>query len=1531
MPVSDDRGDPTTTEGTADRRSAPGSDPAGSTPLERLAERRHPRELTLKVPALTLPKGGGAVAGIDEQFRVNPANGTLSLSLPLPVTPSRADLQPALSLTYDSGSGNGIVGLGWTLNLVSVRRRTDRGIPRYTDEDVFSLGGDEDLVPSQSWFVDHWQDDSKTAGPLTIRRFRPRVDRDLARIESVTELTDTGPQTWWRVITATNVTTYYGTGPSTRVADPYRPGDVFEWLPALTFDDQGNCVVYEYVAEDLVGVGAKPSERLRHDGTARFSGRYLAAAHYGNRVACAVRADEPYRPPTPVGGMHFHLVLDYGGHDALAPTLMPQNDWPVRPDSFSAFRAGFEVRIYRLLRRVLMFHEFDGLHGGEPTLVRSLDLDYATPSDGAPSLLTRATTTGHLRTADGTGSMLSAPPVEFRYQAPGWDTTVRAVDAAVGVAGFQWVDLLGEGIAGLLGEQDGAWQYAANLGDVDGTGTAHLAPPRPLASVPSLRGLGAGVAQVTELDADGRKQVVITTPQQAGYFELDADDPVDVTRRLPWLPMRPFRDAIALDLSEAHVRLLDLVGDGRVDVLVTEQDAFVWYRSAGRQGYHPPVRVPRPGDEEHGPVLVFGDHCQAVLLADMNGDGLVDVVRIRYDEVCYWPNMGYGRFGPRVQMDDPPLLDHPDSFDGRRVRLADLSGSGVTDLLYVGTDSCTAYLNLAGNGWGDGRPVARLPTGSPVDVTTSDLLGTGTAAVVWSSALPAHREAPMRYVDLMRSRKPHLLTEVINHLGRRTEVSYRSSVWFALRDAREGRPWTSRLPFPVQCVEQVETTDAVSGARRTTRYRYRHGRFDATDREFRGFGLVDEVDSEDVDLWAVDDGGHLVDRSTDQAPVLTRTWFDTGSDDDAGLERSVRAEGWQAELARAGFPAGHPEPSPEGPRVVAGAADDPEAFATDLATHLREAARACRGAMLRQEVFALDAPAQDATDDERRRQLTPYRVTLRSSMATLQQPATSARPPVYVTTEAETVTWDYERDPDDPRVQHTLAAVVDPLGHVVESASVAYPRAQVDDTGLPASTQDTRSRPHITYTTTTYTDERTGTALHRRPVVASTSQYELFDVSAAGALLRRSDLVGDGFRVLRDSTELPAPEVGTPAPDGPRHQLLARHDTVFFDDALANPLPLASQGTSGLAYESYELAFTPALVTAVFGARATDDLLTEGGYVQREGGWWVPSGRWQYLGTGDGAADALARFVVPLAHVDALGVGTALTWDTDSLLRTATTDAADNHTSAEYDLRTLAPRRVVDANGNATEVLLDALGRVKAAAMLGKGAGADDLGGLSAGATPADDAHAAALMAATRPSDLLAHASALLARASVRHIYDLGDPFDPAGARPPAAVTVKREQFAAVDEHSPVQVLIEYTDGAGRVQQAKTQAEPGPAADVTIGLDGTVTVTTVDTSTLAPPQLRWVGSGRRVLNNKGNVVKEYEPFFSRTHRFEQAAELVEVGVVRTYRYDPLDRVVRVDQPDGTFSRVEPGAWQTVEWDRNDTSKDSVLVLAAAQP
>src|SRR5690606_19892835 len=85
---------------------------------------------------------------------------------------------------------------------------------------------------------------------------------------------------------------------------------------------------------------------------------------------------------------------------------------------------------------------------------------------------------------------------------------------------------------------------------------------------------------------------------------------------------------------------------------------------------------------------------------------------------------------------------------------------------------------------------------------------------------------------------------------------------------------------------------------------------------------------------------------------------------------------------------------------------------------------------------------------------------------------------------------------------------------------------------------------------------------------------------------------------------------------------------------------------------------------------------------------------------------------------------------------------------------------------------------------------------------------------------------------------------------------------------------------------------------------------------------RWVGTGRTVFNNKGNPVKQYEPFFSGTHEFETEDDLVEWGVTPIIKYDSLDRVVRTDFPDRTFSKVEFDSWRQEEWDQNDTVLDS---------
>src|SRR4029077_19264203 len=86
-------------------------------------------------------------------------------------------------------------------------------------------------------------------------------------------------------------------------------------------------------------------------------------------------------------------------------------------------------------------------------------------------------------------------------------------------------------------------------------------------------------------------------------------------------------------------------------------------------------------------------------------------------------------------------------------------------------------------------------------------------------------------------------------------------------------------PFPVHVVERVETYDHISGNRFVTRHAYHHGYFDGAEREFRGFGLVEQWDTEEFAALPADGGfpaGTNVDASSHVPPVYTRTWFHTG-------------------------------------------------------------------------------------------------------------------------------------------------------------------------------------------------------------------------------------------------------------------------------------------------------------------------------------------------------------------------------------------------------------------------------------------------------------------------------------------------------------------------------------------------------------------------------------------------------------------------------------------------------------------------------
>lgn len=552
----------------------------------------------------------------------------------------------------------------------------------------------------------------------------------------------------------------------------------------------------------------------------------------------------------PQTGWLFEVVLDYGdepfahepeseGFERVCWTedrLLPRHS---RRDPFSRTRAGFEIRTHRLCQRILVAHRMPERLGTARTLVRDIQLDYDARSLG--TRLARVTQSGYRPLEEGLYRRRSLPPLLLNYTpSPLDDATPQKwkveqlpreslENLPTGVAGhgYQWIDLDGEGIAGVLAEEAGAWYYKPNRGHGQ-FGSVQVIRPKPIGE--------GGRSQLIDLDSDGRLELATLVQGTGGYF--------DRTDEEGWTPFRPFRAFPLVDFSSPNVRLTDLSGDGLADILIMDDQAITWHPSLGDVGFGEAVRVRVPWNEERGPRVLFGQADQAVFLADMSGDGLSDLVRVRNGEVCYWPNLGHGRFGVKVTMEGAPCFDEDGIFDARRIRFADVDGSGPTDVIYAGRKGVKIFLNESGNGLSQPRTISEMVLTDGVSLDVIDLLGRGTACLVWSTALPGIAWRPVEFIDLARGTKPHLLARYDNQLGAETRLTYKSSTEFYLADREAGRPWVTRLPFPVHVVERVEATDHISRNRFVTRFAYHHGHYDGEEREFRGFGMVEQWDTE---------------------------------------------------------------------------------------------------------------------------------------------------------------------------------------------------------------------------------------------------------------------------------------------------------------------------------------------------------------------------------------------------------------------------------------------------------------------------------------------------------------------------------------------------------------------------------------------------------------------------------------------------------------------------------------------------------------
>ncbi|MHC2722457.1 SpvB/TcaC N-terminal domain-containing protein [Bradyrhizobium diazoefficiens] len=1509
-------------------------------------------------PSLNLPKGGGALRSIGEKFSFNAQTGMGTVSVPLPFMQTRGDLQPSLTLSYNSGTGNGVFGSGWQLDLPSISRKTEKGLPKYDDltpTDVFIFSGAEDLVPLSPGNL-------QSRDGYLVRRFRPRVEAGFARIEWWVH-SEIPSHSHWRVISPDNVTHVLGFSTDARVVDPSDASRVFQWLLECSFNDKGNAIVYRYKPENLEGVDANDlAEAHRLQRLCSVAGSHLESILYGNIAPFFAEPGSNYWPSVETlitsaesfsDHWQFRAFFDYTAR-GLEHFTLDNGGWLVRRDPFSSYRAGFEIRSYRLCQRILfetsISIEIEGRQTGYAGITHALNLRYQEPAPGAEAndgqgspILTKLQSMQqvHVRRKEAQASNPPTyetapwPPLEFEYSVGGpmqlqqiSHTSAPALPEGIDGARYEWVDLDGEGIQGVLSRRVDTWWYAPNRWTDSSTpdptpnqpaSGGAFAPQKPL-RLQAAAAIDNPTIQLVDLAGDGSLDVLEYSSGTTLFYERNNLGGWERPKPLPRHP--------AFSIDDPNLRMIDLDGDGLAELLITEDDCLVWQEALGEAGYGAVHRVAKALDEKRGPRCVFSEVNQTVFLADLSGDGLTDIVRIRNGDVCYWPNLGYGRFGARVTMAGAPVFDTIDQFDPRRIRLLDADGSGIADLVYLGREGAAFWANQSGNSWAERREIPFPIPHSLAGVTATDFFGRGTDCLIWSSPAPGDAAAHFQVVDLTGGTKPHLLTLIRNNLGAEIALSYCSSTQFYLKDLAAGKPWITKLPFPVHVTEAVETRDLIGRNRFVSRYAYHHGYFDGAEREFRGFGMVEQWDTDEIGALSAPGGAADNWESASYVPPkLTRTWFHHGAWSlDNSLTAAFKATHWAGDERAIHLPES----------LI------PDDLSVD---EEREAHRALRGRMLRQEIYALDAD-DDSPQPIRERAARPYETIEQNFTVRILQLRGKNGYAVFFVHPRETLHTHYERiATPDPRVAHTLTLKVDAYGNVEQSVAVGYGRrlAEPDDPKdkllqqrLARDEALAQHRTLLTLTDSTFTNAIENLPDGwRTPLPAEERTYELTD-----PLWQKSSELT--FETLQDAVaQLDAIEeiaYETTASYAKRQRrLVEHHRSLYRSNDLKSLLPLGRLESLALPGEALKLALTPGMLGLYHDKAGSDDVSgylrdRSAGYAEPEGDnhFWIPSGRTFFSpdasGTPQGSAGELAfarkRFFLPHKFVDAFGSATRVAYD-DAILRIAEiTDAVSNTTRATYDYRVLQPRLLIDANDNYLAAAFDLRGLVVATAVLGRnmpvGEFGDTLEDLKPDLSPAE--------VGAFFDDPVGKAEGLLAKATTRFVYNVMRFYDAAAAdkaaSPAFAASLERqfhvnlpfadsgiarrhaglENFVVADH---IQSRFSYSDGFGREIQQKIHTAP----------------LIKDNPAQTKPR-RWIGSGWTIFNNKGQPVRQYEPFFreeqgasSRPHGFEfRRTE----GVSPILFYDPLGRVVATLHPDNSWEKVVFDPWKRAAWDRNDT-------------
>ena len=501
-------------------------------------------------------------------------------------------------------------------------------------------------------------------------------------------------------------------------------------------------------------------------------------------------------------------------------------EYESRPDALTSYRSTFPVTTSLRLSKI------EVRRGGN--LMRAYDLNYDFSS--ALSRLVNIKLIG----MDGKTSM---PPLVFEYTkfSPQAQTVVEMTDPpGQGLIdpNNALIDINGDALPDMVISQTGNYRYYINEDGTNWVGSYSMARS------PSYELSQDGVG-LSDIDGDGLSDLIVARDVSANKF-YPGDGNGD------WqAPVSFDLSPVGFELGDADTRFVDLNGDRLIDVLRTNLTGLSAWIHNGDGSFERLSSLPRIDSSED---VRFSD--SQIHLADFNGDGLLDVARLRSGNLVYWPAVGYGLFDDPVIMTGSPSVD-----DETKLKITDLNSDGLADVVYLGNDYIQYWLNLGNLTLSEGSLISGTPSIDPVSTSVqfADMNGNGTTDILWVD-VSGGVDGSWRYLDVVGDQFTGLITKIDNGLGKVASIKYQSSTVQMIEAASAGAPWDTTIPFPTTVISQVTVDDGL-GMQTVVDYTYRNGYYDGIEREFRGFASAAKKQIGDSSMptlitsWSFDTGG----------------------------------------------------------------------------------------------------------------------------------------------------------------------------------------------------------------------------------------------------------------------------------------------------------------------------------------------------------------------------------------------------------------------------------------------------------------------------------------------------------------------------------------------------------------------------------------------------------------------------------------------------------------------------------------------------